>query len=546
MTVLRGKSVLQDIGMGKLHYFHRSKTGIKRYMVSDKARELDRFAKAKAEAVLQLKELYDQTLNSVGEENAAIFTIHEMLLEEEEYVSSIRHMIMDQNLNLEYAISQTAENLSRMFHSMEDPYMRERATDIEDISNRLLRILSGKEEDFSRITENCILAAEDLVPSETVNLPKDLVKGFALQKGSIYSHTAILARSMGVPAVVELGGELSEKWDGELAVIDGIEGMVYLSPEESQLGMLRMKQEEVSRQKERLSTLKGKENRTKSGKLIQIYANVDHINQAREAWQQDGGGIGLFRSEIFYMEGKEAPGEEEQYQYYSRLLKEAKDREVIIRTVDIGGDKEVPFLEPVKEANPALGLRGIRLCLARPELLKTQLAALYRAGVHGQDVHGHLKIMYPMVTSMEEMEALRLIEVEVKDALFLRGVDFASHIPTGIMIETPAAALISDRLAKVSDFFSIGTNDLTQYTLAMDRQNASVAPFVNPYHPAVMQLIRMTVENAHAAGINVSICGELAADLAVTEEWIRMGVDGLSVHPAAILPLRAHIRTLEI
>jgi phosphotransferase system enzyme I (PtsI) len=541
MTVLCGKSVLQDIGMGKLYYFNRRESGIKRYIVNDKAQEWNRFAEAKAEAVRQLRVLYDQTLALAGKDNAAIFTIHEMLLDEEEYVSSIRRMIQDQNVNLEYAINQTAENLSRMFHSMDDPYMRERATDIEDISKRLLQILSGKEEDLPLITEDCILAAEDLVPSETVKLPIDLVKGFALQKGSVHSHTAILARSMGVPAVVELGGELSEKWDGEMAVIDGFEGLVYLSPEESQREALRRKQEEAGKQKEKLQALIGKENRTKGGKVIQVYANVSHIDQAEEAWRQDGGGIGLFRSEILYMEGTEAPGEEEQFQYYCRLLQGAGNREVVIRTMDIGADKQVAYLDQVKEENPALGLRGIRLCLARPKLLKTQLAALYRAGLYGR-----LKIMYPMVTSTEEIEALRKIEEEVKEELNIRGADFSSHIPTGIMIETPAAALISDELAKVSDFFSIGTNDLIQYTLAMDRQNGKVESFMNPYHPALLRLIRMTIENAHAVGIEVSICGELAADLRMTEEFIRMGVDGLSVHPAAILPLRAHIRTLAI
>jgi phosphotransferase system enzyme I (PtsI) len=541
MTVLRGKSVLQDIGIGKVLFVNSEPETIKRYIVSDKSKEWIRFEQAKREAIKQLKELYNHATISVGEENAAIFMMHEMLLEEEEFITSIQHLIQDQNVNLEYAISQTSENLSRMFHTMSDPYMQERANDIEDISNRLLHIIGGKRNNNPVITQKCIIAAEDLKPSETMKLSTDKVMGLALQKSSVHSHTAIIARSLGIPTVMGLGEGLSQKWDGIMAIIDGIEGLVYLDPNEEELEKIIEKKGKVQTKKVFLQSLKGKENRTKSGKVIQIYANADNIAGVREAWQQDGGGIGLFRSEMFYMEGKEAPGEEEQYQYYSRLLKEAGDWEVIIRTVDIGGDKEVPFLEVVKEANPALGLRGIRLCLARPELLKTQLAALYRAGVHG-----HLKIMYPMVTSMEEMDALRLIEVEVKDALFARGVDFSSHIPTGIMIETPAAALISDKLAKVSDFFSIGTNDLTQYTLAMDRQNASVAPYVNPYHPAVMRLIRLTVENAHTAGINVSICGELAADLAVTEEFIRMGVDGLSVHPAAILPLRAHIRSLEI
>jgi phosphotransferase system enzyme I (PtsI) len=541
MTVLRGKSVLAGIGMGKLYYYNREKRGTTRYIVRDKTQELHRLEVAKEEAIRQLRVLFEQTLELAGEENAAIFTIHEMLLNEEEYISSIRQMILDQNFNLEYAISQTSENLSRMFHSMDDPYLRERAIDIEDISNRLLQILSGKDEYLPRITESCILAADDLVPSETVKLPRDLVKGFALQKGSVHSHTAILARSMGVPAVVEVGGELSEKWDGELAVIDGFEGLLYLSPEEAMEEALERKQEEANRQKEVLLYLRGKENRTKGGKVIQVYANVGHMDQAKEAWRQDGGGIGLFRSELLYMEGTQMPGEEEQYQYYCQLLKGAGGKEVVIRTVDIGADKEVPYLAQEREENPALGLRGIRLCLARPQLLKPQLAALYRAGVYG-----NLKIMYPMITSMEEMDALRLIEEEVKEELRKRGAEFSHYIPTGIMIETPAAALISDKLAKVSDFFSIGTNDLTQYTLAMDRQNASTQHFMNPYHPAVMQLIRMTVENAHAAGITVSICGELAADLGVTEEFIRMGVDGLSVHPAAILPLRSHIRELEM
>jgi phosphotransferase system enzyme I (PtsI) len=541
MTVLRGKSVLQDIGMGKLYYFNREKNGVKRYIVSDKTQELKRFAQAKAEAVKQLRALYDQTLLLAGEDNAAIFTIHEMLLEEEEYISSIRHMILDQNFNLEFAISQTAENFNHMFHSMDDPYMRERGIDVEDISNRLLKILSGEKEDFPKITENCILAAEDLVPSETVKLPRDLVKGFALQKGSVHSHTAILARSMGVPAVVELGGELSEKWDGEMAAIDGFEGLLYLSPNEEQKEDLCRKQENIRRQKDRLLALRGQENQTKGGKVIQVYANADHIVQAEEAWRQDAGGIGLFRSEMLYMEGTKAPGEAEQYEYYRRLLRGAEGKEVIIRTIDIGADKELTYLAQEKEENPALGLRGIRLCLTRPQLLKTQLAALYRAGVHGR-----LKIMYPMITSMEEMEALRLIEEEVKEELGKRGVNYSPNIPTGIMIETPAAALISDRLAKVSDFFSIGTNDLTQYTLAMDRQNARMEPFLNLYHPAVLKLIRMTVENAHTAGITVSICGELAADLTMTEAFIRMGVDGLSVHAAAVLPVRDHIRALEI
>lgn len=537
MTILRGKSVLQDIGMGKLVFFNRRQSAVKRYIVSDKQEEWNRYERAKGEALQQLRELYKETLAKAGKENADIFTVHEMLLEEEEYTSSIRHMIVDQNVNLEYAISQTSENLSRMFHSMEDPYMRERAIDIEDISNRMLHILSGEGEGLPEITETCILAAEDLVPSETVKLPRDLVKGFALQKGSIHSHTAILAKSMGVPAVVELGGELSEKWDGEPAAIDGFEGMVYLSLDGEQRENLLQKQEKARKNREYLKELIGKENITKDNRRIGLFANATSLEQAQEAWSYDAGGIGLFRSEVLFMAGERLPGEEEQFLYYSRLLQEAGGREVVVRTIDIGADKSLPYLKTEQECNPALGLRGIRLCLERPTVLKTQLAALYRAGMAG-----NLKIMYPMIASVEELTALRCLEEEVKEELRRRNANFHPHIPTGIMIETPAAAIISDLLAQEADFFSIGTNDLTQYTLAMDRQNASLAPYYQVHHPAVLRLIQMTVQHAHAAHIPVSICGELAADRDLTETFLDMGIDTLSVSPGDILPIRQIVR----
>lgn len=541
MVILQGKSVLQDIGIGRIAFFRRRNNTVKRYLVSDRQEELARFEWAKEVAAAQLKELYEQAYASVGADNAAIFEIHRLMLEDTEYCESVRSMIRTQNVNLEYAVSVTGDNFYKMFHSMEDDYMKARSMDVADITARLLRILSGQQEGELLLAEPSIIAADDLVPSETIQLPAHLVLGFVMRRGSVSSHTAILARSMGIPAIVDVGLGLKEEYDGELAVIDGYTGKLYVRPQEDILIAMRGKKEQSQRYKAGLLDLKGKQNITRDGRTVKVFANAGSLSDVENAIANDAGGIGLFRSELLYMEGASAPGEERQFSLYRSVLERMEGKEVIIRTMDIGADKQVPYLNLEKEENPAMGYRAIRISLSRPELFKTQLRALYRASAYGR-----LSIMYPMITSVEEVERIRETEKEVKDQLTAQGIPFDRQTLSGIMIETPAAALISDELARRVDFFSVGTNDLTQYTLAVDRSNARLDSFCNTHHKAVLRLISMAVHNAHKAGIWIGICGELAGDMDLTEEFLRMGVDELSVAPGMILPLRQRIRQLDL
>ena len=545
MKVLEGKSVFRDICEGPLFFYRGGEALAERHPVEDKAEELERFARARRIAVMQLGELYDRTMEDVGAANAAIFEIHQMMVEDPEYVVSVENMVNTQGVNLEYAIQITGENMSRMFHSMEDAYMRERAQDVRDISQRLLKILTGQKtskafrQEFPE--EPSIIVADDLMPSETVQLSRHLVLGFLMRRGSTDSHTAILARSMGIPALVCVGQELSEEYDGSRAIVDGYAGILYVEPDAATREAMREKKEQSDRHVAMLHTLKGQENVTRDGRCIKVFANAGSLEDVEAALLNDAGGIGLLRSEILYLGRDSAPDEETQADFYRQVLERMQGREVVIRTMDIGADKKVPYLGLEREANPALGLRAIRLGLQNRELLRTQLRALYRAGIYGK-----LSIMYPMITSPEEIEKIREIEEEARRELDREGIPFAKNLPTGIMIETPAAALLSDRLAEMVDFFSVGTNDLTQYTLALDRQNGALACFDDPEHRAVMKLIEMAAENARRAGIWIGICGELAADPALTEQFLRMGIDELSVAPASVLSLRQRVRELDL
>ena len=541
MVILRGKSVYRGICSGKLVFVRKKGVQVTRYQVQDREKELTRFEEAKRKAVLQLRRLYKNMKKSVGSGNAAIFEMHEMLLEDVEYCGSIRSLIMDQNVNLEYAIQETKDSLCGMLESVEDECMRERAVDIADISKRLLDILTGADPVIQKLQMPCIIAAEDLMPSETIQLPRDMVLGICLQRGSLTSHTAILARSMGIPALVDVGSALTSEYDGSEVILDGYAGRIYVDPDEEMRQNLLEKREQSEGQRAMLRRLWGKENITQDGKRIRLYANVGSLDDLETVTANDAGGIGLYRSEFLFLDRDSAPTEEEQFQIYKTIMKRMEGREVIIRTMDIGADKQVEYLGMPHEDNPALGCRAIRMCLERRELLKTQLRALYRAGLYGC-----LLIMYPMIAAVEEVLALREIEDEVKNELRWADTPFRERLPRGIMIETPSAALISDELAPLVDFFSIGTNDLTQYTMAADRQNPQMEHLNSGCHRAVMKLVRIAVENAHRAGIWAGICGELAADTSLTEEFVRMGIDELSVAPGLLLPVRQRIREIDL
>ena len=537
MITLQGKSVYRDIGIGRL-VFYRGRSETVRRAVEDREAELLRFEKALQAAKVQLRKLYDESVKIVGEANASIFQVQELLLEDERFTEPVRGMIADQGVNAEYAVRETGDALAMELGAVEDAYVRERAGDILDITERLLGVLADREGEHGLPEEPFILAAEDLLPSETVQLSGRKVLGLALGKGSTHSHTAILARSMGIPSVMKLGA-LSAEYDGRLAVIDGYTGMLYIDPDDATLAAMEEKKRETDRHRALLRELKGKKDITRDGKLVKLFANAGSLADVDAAIVNDAGGIGLLRSEILYLDSAEEPDEESQFSFYRQVLQRMSGREVVIRTFDIGADKRVPWLKMEKEENPALGMRAIRLGLERPKLLKTQLRALYRAGIYGK-----LCIMYPMITSVEEILKLRQLEQQVKRELEKAGMPFAAFLPTGIMIETPAAALLSDKLAKEVDFFSVGTNDLTQYTLALDRQNESLERFADPDHRAVLRLIELAAKNAHDAGIWIGICGELASDTAFTEEFLRMGIDELSVSPGMILELRHKIREL--
>lgn len=540
MITLKGKSVFGGVAIGKIAFYKRKEQQIKRIHVEDTQAEIKRFEEAKAEAIEQLKGLHEKALANVGEANAMIFEIHQMMLEDLDYNESIHNIITTQEVNAEYAVGTTADNFAAMFAAMDDAYMQGRAADVKDVSERLVAVLSGEGEGGLHTDEPAIIAADDLVPSETVQLDKSKVLGFATMYGSSNSHTAILARTMSIPAVIGLGEELSPNFDGKMAIIDGFSGCVYVDPDEETMKAMKEKQEEDRKQKELLNELKGKENVTKSGQKINLYANIGSISDIGLVLKNDAGGVGLFRSEFLYLENDTFPTEEQQFSVYKKAAESMAGKKVIIRTLDIGADKQVDYFELEKEENPALGYRAIRICLTRPEIFKTQLRALYRASAFGQ-----IAIMFPMITSVWEVKKIKEIVEEVKKELREEGITFREDVEMGIMIETPAAVMVSRDLAKEVDFFSIGTNDLTQYTLAIDRQNLKLDPFYDPHHPAVLEMIRIAAESAHAEGKWIGICGELGADLELTETFLKMGIDELSVSPSMILPIRKKIRETE-
>lgn len=537
MITLSGKSVFGGVAIGKIAFYKRQEKQVRRYRVEDTEAEVARFEDAQETAIAQLGELYDKAMEDVGEANAAIFEVHQMMLMDLDYVDSIKNIITTQEVNAEYAVATTGDNFSQMFASMDDAYMQGRAADVKDVSDRLLGILSDAGESGVVADEPVIVAADDLVPSETVQLDKSKVLAFATMYGSANSHTAILARTMNIPAVIGLGEGLAKEYDGHMAAIDGFTGTIYIDPDEETMKAMTEKREEDRRQKTLLEELKGKENVTLSGQKIKVYANIGNLSDVGAVLKNDAGGIGLFRSEFLYLESEDFPTEEQQFQVYKQVAENMAGKKVIIRTLDIGADKQVDYFGLDKEENPALGYRAIRICLTRPEIFKTQLRALYRASAYGQ-----IAIMFPMIISVKEVKQIKVIIEEVKEELREAQIPFREDVELGIMIETPAAVMMSRELAKEVDFFSVGTNDLTQYTLAIDRQNQKLDAFYDPHHPAVLAMIRMAAENAHAEGKWIGICGELGADLELTEEFLSMGLDELSVSPAMVLPLRKKIR----
>ena len=532
-----GKSVFGGVAIGKIKVFSKEQMQVRRERVSDAEREIERYEAARETAMEQLGRLYEKALREVGEANAAIFEVHQMMLSDDDFNESVENMIRGNLVNAEYAVASTGDNFAKMFAAMDDEYMRERAADVKDISERVLRVLTGgAEEDAAE--EPAIIVAADLAPSETVQMNKELVLSFVTVQGSLNSHTAILARTMGIPALV--GTALSpEELDGRLGIVDGFTGTFYVDPDETMLAVMREKQAADLEKKRLLQELKGKDNITLDGKKILLYANIGNSKDLAAVLGNDAGGIGLFRSEFLYLERDSFPTEEEQFAIYKTVAETMAGKRVIIRTLDIGADKKCDYFELDREENPAMGLRAIRICLTRPEIFKTQLRALYRASAFGK-----IAIMFPMIISVEEVRKIKEIVEEIKAELTEQGIVFGQP-ELGIMVETPAAVMMSDELAKEVDFFSIGTNDLTQYTLAIDRQNEKLDRFYDPHHPAVLRQIRIVVDNAHKAGIWAGICGELGADTELTPLFLKMGVDELSVSPGSILPLRELIRNTD-
>lgn len=540
MNKYTGKSVFGGIAIGKIMVYEKGEHQVKRVKVTDAEAEKNRYYEAVERAFKQLGELHDKALREVGEANAAIFEIHQMMLEDDDYKESVEHIIESQMVNAEYAIAQTGDNFSQMFAAMDDEYMRGRAADVKDITERLLGILSGNTESGVDADEPVIMVAEDLAPSETVQMDKSKILSFVTQKGSVNSHTAILARTMGIPALIGSDIVIDESLNGKLGVVDGTNGVVYIEPDEATLSAMQEEQRKDNEKKALLQELKGKEDVTLDGKKIKLYSNIGNIKDLANVIANDAAGIGLFRSEFIYLESDTFPTEEEQFNIYRTVAESMAGKPVIIRTLDIGADKQCDYFGLDKEDNPALGLRAIRICLTRPEIFKTQLRALYRASAYG-----NISIMYPMIISVQEVDKIKVIENEVKAELTEQGIEFGNP-KSGIMIETPAAVIMSRQLAKKVDFFSIGTNDLTQYTLAIDRQNTKLDDFYDAHHPAILAMIRMVVENAHAEGIWAGICGELGADTTLTEEFLKMGVDELSVSAGKVLAVRKVIRETRI
>nr|WP_317378995.1 phosphoenolpyruvate--protein phosphotransferase [uncultured Faecalimonas sp.] len=539
MECLKGKSVYKGIALGKISVLKKDDYVVKRVKVEDTEAELQRVKEAVAVSQKQLEKLYEKAVKEVGEASAAIFEVHQMMLEDEDYNESIENIISTQQVNAEYAVASTGDNFSQMFASMDDDYMRARAADIKDISNRLVKNLSGQDADGIDLDEPVIVVADDLSPSETVQMDKEKILAFVTVHGSANSHTAILARMMNIPALIGVDMDLEALHTGTEAAVDGFTGEFFVDPSEEVKESIQRKLAGEKEKQELLQQLKGKENITKSGRKIHLYANIGSVADMGYVLENDAGGIGLFRSEFLYIGRNELPGEEEQFQAYKQAVQNMAGKKVIIRTLDIGADKQADYLNIEKEENPALGYRAIRICLTQPEIFKTQLRALFRASAYG-----NLAIMYPMITSTEEVEQIKAIVQEVKAELKADAIPY-QDVEEGVMIETPAAVMISDELAKMVDFFSIGTNDLTQYTLAIDRQNEKLDRFYNPHHKAILKMIQMVVDNAHQEGKWAGICGELGADPELTETFVKMGVDELSVAPSMILKLRKIIREME-
>jgi len=541
MIKFQGKGVYGAIAVGKVSLFRRQKTQVRRVhaVPSD---ELVRLENAKAAATQQLSDIYEKALVEVGETNAQIFEIHMMMLDDDDYNDSIKNIIETQSVNAEYAVAVTADNFAEMFGAMDDSYMQARASDVRDISDRLIACLSNNGSVNPESSEKSVICADDLAPSETVSLDKDKVLAFVTAFGSSNSHTAILARNMNIPAVIGVGEEfLKSVNDGDTVIVDGHTGTVFINPDCDTQSAMLAKQAEDFRKKKLLQELKGKENVTIDGTKVDIFANIGGVDGIGAVLANDAGGIGLFRSEFLYLESDDFPSEEEQFSAYKRVLESMAGKKVVIRTLDIGADKQIGYFGLDKEDNPALGLRAIRICLTRPDIFRTQLRALYRASAFGK-----LGIMFPMITSVSEVEKILGICEEVKNELRRDGIPFSDNVETGIMIETPAAAVISDLLAPLVDFFSVGTNDLTQYTLACDRQNPKLEQFCDTHHEAILRLIKMAADNAHKHGAWIGICGELAADTSLTETFLRMGIDELSVSAPYVLPLRDTVRKIDL
>lgn len=539
MEQYQGKSVFGGVAIGQIHVFSKGQQQVKRIKVQDTEAEKKRYREAVQTAITELQGLYDKALKEVGEANAAIFEMHQMMLEDEDFTESVENIIDSQSVNAEYAVASTGDNFAQMFASMDDEYMRGRAADVKDISERLVSVLNGASRQQMDADEPVIVMAVDLAPSETVQMDKDKVLSFVTTQGSVNSHTAILARTMSIPALIGVDMPLDAELEGKFAIVDGDNGTVYIDPSEDVLAQMQEKKEQAEEKKQLLQQLKGKETITKDGKKIKLYANIGNSKDLAMVLQNDAEGIGLFRSEFLYLEKEDYPTENEQFMVYKMVAETMAGKQVIIRTLDIGADKQCDYFNMDPEDNPALGYRAIRICLTRPEVFKTQLRALYRASAFG-----NISIMYPMITSVWEVKQIKKIVEEVKEELRAQNIEFG-EVAQGIMIETPAAVMISRELAKEVDFFSIGTNDLTQYTLAIDRQNPKLDDFYDAHHPAVLEMIRMVAQNAHAEGIWAGICGELGADLELTEQFLQMGIDELSVSPGRILPIRKIVRESE-
>ena len=537
MEKYTGKSIFKGIAIGKILFYQKGEQPVKRVKIEDTAEQIKRYEDARAKAAEQLQGLYEKALKEVGEANAAVFEVHQMMLEDDDYIDSVVNIIETQQVNAEFAVATTGDNFAKMFAEMEDDYFKARAADVKDISERMVNILSGNESGGAIGDEPVIVVAEDLAPSETVQMDKEKLLAFVTRLGSANSHTAILARTMNIPALIEV--DIKEEWNGKMAVVDGYTGTFYIDPDEETLKKMQEKKEEDIKARELLQELKGKEDITVDGKHIKLYANIGGVKDVTSVLANDAAGIGLFRSEFLYLEADNYPDEEAQFQAYKTVAENMAGKKVIVRTLDIGADKQVDYFNLDHEENPAMGYRAIRICLDRRDIFRTQLRALLRARAYG-----NIGIMYPMIISVDEVKEIKKIVESIKAELTEKGIEYG-EVEQGIMIETPAAVMISDLLAEEVDFFSIGTNDLTQYTLAIDRQNSKLDNIYDSHHPAVLRMIQKTIENGHKAGCWVGICGELGADMTLTETFLKMGIDELSVSPTFVLPIRKLIREMS-